>query len=149
MEAGGKHSLYVDPENIEDILSVLKRVLSDSELREEIIKNGLKHAQNFKEEKVVNEIGAKLIFTEDIIFSSTNLINRYLSNLPEEINEYLRLGVQDQQVPVHLGTSVYPDLISQTGIGLVHPDLDGRIALLQQLAACIRCNRSCSGNHQC
>lgn len=44
-----------------------------------------------KEEKVVNEIGATLAFTEDIVFSSTNLINRYLSNLPEEINKYLDL----------------------------------------------------------
>lgn len=42
-----------------------------------------------KEEVVVNEIGAKLAFTEDIIFSSSNLINKYLSNLPDDINEYL------------------------------------------------------------
>jgi len=44
-----------------------------------------------REEQVVREIGAELAFTEDIVFSSTNLINRYLSNLPEEINEYLGL----------------------------------------------------------
>jgi rfaE bifunctional protein kinase chain/domain len=44
-----------------------------------------------QEEKVVKEIGAKLAFTEDIVFSSTNLINRYLSNLPDEIDEYLNL----------------------------------------------------------
>lgn len=43
------------------------------------------------EEKIVNEIGAKLTFTEDIVFSSTNLINRYLSNLPIEIKKYLEL----------------------------------------------------------
>jgi rfaE bifunctional protein nucleotidyltransferase chain/domain len=42
-----------------------------------------------KEEKVVREIGAKIAFTEDIVFSSTNLINRYLSNLPKEIEKYL------------------------------------------------------------
>lgn len=44
-----------------------------------------------REEQVVREIGAELAFTEDIVFSSTNLINRYLSNLPDEINEYLGL----------------------------------------------------------
>ncbi len=44
-----------------------------------------------KEELVVQEIGAKLAFTEDIVFSSTNLINRYLSNLPKEIDQYLEL----------------------------------------------------------
>lgn len=43
------------------------------------------------EERVTKEIGAELAFTEDIVFSSTNLINRYLSTLPEEINQYLRV----------------------------------------------------------
>lgn len=43
------------------------------------------------EEKVVKEIGASLAFTEDIVFSSTNLINRYLSNFSEEIQQYLNL----------------------------------------------------------
>lgn len=41
------------------------------------------------EERVVREIGATLAFTEDIVFSSSNLINQYLSNLPNEINQYL------------------------------------------------------------
>ena len=43
------------------------------------------------EAEVVREIGARLQFTEDIIFSSTNLINRHLSNFPDEINKYLEL----------------------------------------------------------
>jgi len=44
-----------------------------------------------KEEQVIQEIGATLAFTEDIVFSSTNLINRYFSNLPGEIQEYLHV----------------------------------------------------------
>lgn len=44
-----------------------------------------------KEEEVVREIGACMAYTEDIAFSSTNLINRYLSTLPAEINEYIEL----------------------------------------------------------
>ncbi len=44
-----------------------------------------------KEEKVVNEIGGTLAFTDDIVFSSSNLINRYLSSFPVEIDSYLRL----------------------------------------------------------
>lgn len=44
-----------------------------------------------REAAVVREIGARLAFTEDIVFSSTNLINRYLSNLPDEIQQYLDL----------------------------------------------------------
>jgi len=44
-----------------------------------------------REEKVVKEIGATLAFSEDIVFSSTNLINRYISNFPEEVQQYLEL----------------------------------------------------------
>src|SRR4030042_5504564 len=44
-----------------------------------------------REEQVVQEIGATLAFTKDITFSSTNLINRYLSIFPEEVQEYLNL----------------------------------------------------------
>ncbi len=42
-----------------------------------------------REEKVIREIGAKLEFTEDIVFSSSNLINRFFSNFSEEVEEYL------------------------------------------------------------
>ena len=42
-----------------------------------------------REEKVIREIGVKLAFTEDIVFSSSNLINRFFSNFPEEVEEYL------------------------------------------------------------
>lgn len=41
------------------------------------------------EEKVIREIGAKLAFTEDIVFSSSNLINRFFSSFPKEVDEYL------------------------------------------------------------
>ena len=43
------------------------------------------------EKAVVEEIGAELIFTDDIVFSSTNLINRFLSDKPEEIQEFMDL----------------------------------------------------------
>ena len=44
-----------------------------------------------RERAVVEEIGAEIAFTEDIVFSSTNLINRYLSSMPAEIQNYLDL----------------------------------------------------------
>ena len=44
-----------------------------------------------REKDVADKIGTRLAFTSDIVFSSTNLINRYLSNLPDEIDEYLKL----------------------------------------------------------
>jgi rfaE bifunctional protein nucleotidyltransferase chain/domain len=44
-----------------------------------------------KEGAVVKELGIRLEFAGDIVFSSSNLINRYLSNLPKEIQTYLQL----------------------------------------------------------
>lgn len=44
-----------------------------------------------KEAAVVKELGIRLEFAGDIVFSSSNLINRYLSSLPEEIQAYLQL----------------------------------------------------------
>ncbi|MEW6264298.1 MAG: PfkB family carbohydrate kinase [Thermodesulfobacteriota bacterium] len=44
-----------------------------------------------REAAVVKEIGARLAFTDDIVFSSTTLINRYLSTLPDEMQQYLNL----------------------------------------------------------
>ncbi|MBU1169626.1 MAG: adenylyltransferase/cytidyltransferase family protein [Proteobacteria bacterium] len=44
-----------------------------------------------RENDVVDEIGARIAFTHDIVFSSSNLINRYLSNLPREIDDYIKL----------------------------------------------------------
>ena len=40
-----------------------------------------------REAEVVKEIGATLRFTEDIVFSSSSLINRYLTNHPAEIRD--------------------------------------------------------------
>ncbi|MBI4229621.1 MAG: adenylyltransferase/cytidyltransferase family protein [Planctomycetes bacterium] len=42
-----------------------------------------------REAQVVREVGARFAFTEDVVYSSTNLINRYLSSLPKEIEDYL------------------------------------------------------------
>lgn len=43
------------------------------------------------EKAVASEIGTQIVFTEDIVFSSSNLINRFLSSKPKEIQEYLHL----------------------------------------------------------
>jgi rfaE bifunctional protein nucleotidyltransferase chain/domain len=44
-----------------------------------------------KEAAVVDEIGATLAFTDDIVFSSSSLINQYVLDLPEEVKEYFVL----------------------------------------------------------
>jgi rfaE bifunctional protein nucleotidyltransferase chain/domain len=38
---------------------------------------------------VCREIGATIAFTEDIVFSSSNLINRYFSSMPDDVNRFL------------------------------------------------------------
>lgn len=43
------------------------------------------------EAAVVKEIGAELAFAGDIVFSSSNLINRYFSQQPDELKSYLEL----------------------------------------------------------
>ncbi|MBU1247663.1 MAG: cytidyltransferase, partial [Proteobacteria bacterium] len=40
---------------------------------------------------VAQEVGTQIRFTEDIVFSSSNLINRFFSQLPEENRQYLQL----------------------------------------------------------
>ena len=41
------------------------------------------------EEAAVKAVGGKIAFTDDIVFSSSGLINRYLTVLPKEVREYL------------------------------------------------------------
>jgi rfaE bifunctional protein kinase chain/domain/rfaE bifunctional protein nucleotidyltransferase chain/domain len=41
------------------------------------------------EEAAIKSVGGQLAFTDDIRFSSSNLINRHLSVLPREVSEYL------------------------------------------------------------
>jgi cytidyltransferase-like protein len=40
---------------------------------------------------VLREIGGEMFFSEDVVFSSSNLINRFFSGFSEEVREYLRL----------------------------------------------------------
>jgi len=44
-----------------------------------------------REAQVVKEVGAELVFADDIVFSSSNLINRYMSSYPKETQEYLEI----------------------------------------------------------
>ena len=46
---------------------------------------------NAKEEAVISEVGATLSYTDNIHFSSSVLINRYLSGFSEEVQDYLNV----------------------------------------------------------
>ena len=51
-EAGGKHSTYIDPSSTEELIHAIERINKEEDYRENMIKNGWKHAQKFTSEKV-------------------------------------------------------------------------------------------------
>ena len=55
-EAGGKHTLYVDTSNIDELSDAIDRVLTDSGLRKKMIEKGLKHAREFEPEVVAGNM---------------------------------------------------------------------------------------------
>src|SRR5262249_37229822 len=42
-----------------------------------------------REAEAVRSVGGEVVFTEDITFSSSGLINRYLLQFPDEVRDYL------------------------------------------------------------
>jgi glycosyltransferase involved in cell wall biosynthesis len=55
-EAGGKSSLYVDPENIEELAKAITSVIENETLRNNMIIDGFIHAQQFKRDKIASNI---------------------------------------------------------------------------------------------
>ena len=55
-ETGGDAALYADPVNPEEIAAQLTRVLSDETLRKQMIAKGHEQAEQFTDEKVVNNL---------------------------------------------------------------------------------------------
>jgi glycosyltransferase involved in cell wall biosynthesis len=55
-EAGGPSSIYVQANNPEELSDAIKSVLSDSEKRKKMIEDGLIYAQNFRDEKIAQNL---------------------------------------------------------------------------------------------
>lgn len=55
-EAGGPDSLYVGPDNSDDLAAKINLVLSDSGLREKMITGGLQYTANFADEKLAAQL---------------------------------------------------------------------------------------------
>lgn len=55
-EAGGKYTLYVDPNNVEEMAAAIKKVLFDEELQERMKIEGYRHARSFDPEKVTTNV---------------------------------------------------------------------------------------------
>lgn len=54
-EAGGEAAIYVDPEDVDDIAAKIKLLLTEENLRKELIEKGFKQAKKFSWEKTAKE----------------------------------------------------------------------------------------------
>jgi glycosyltransferase involved in cell wall biosynthesis len=55
-EAGGEHSIYVNPADIEQISSTIKKVLDDTELRFAMINKGYDHTLKFNDKNIAQNL---------------------------------------------------------------------------------------------
>ncbi len=55
-EAGGPHSCYVDPENVEELHNAISSILADSELQLSMKKQGLTYVQRFNDENIAKQM---------------------------------------------------------------------------------------------
>ena len=55
-EAGGPHSLYINPTDSKELEKALFQLFAHPELRESMVTNGYKYAQNFREQKLAKDI---------------------------------------------------------------------------------------------
>jgi glycosyltransferase involved in cell wall biosynthesis len=55
-EAAGKSSIYIDPQNIEELTDSISLILNNSTLRYKMIEDGYSHAQEFSQEKIARNL---------------------------------------------------------------------------------------------
>ena len=55
-EAGGPHSLYVNPEDPKALAEAIDRVISDEKLQQEMISKGLEYASRFEQNKLIPQM---------------------------------------------------------------------------------------------
>ena len=55
-EAGGPNSIYVSPENQEELAAAIMKVWNDGNLAQQMIIDGKEYALNFRDEKIANDL---------------------------------------------------------------------------------------------
>lgn len=55
-EAGGPHSIYVDPTDAHALACAIERVLTDAPLRQQMIEEGRKYALHFEQKRVIEQL---------------------------------------------------------------------------------------------
>ncbi len=59
-ETGGDAAAYVDPNNVGEMIEVLRKILNDSDLRNDMIRRGIAWARRFREEAVA--VGVEAVY---------------------------------------------------------------------------------------
>ena len=55
-EAGGPDSLYIEPENPEEMLDAMKKILEDETFAQQMSKSGFQYAQQFHHEQTTKQL---------------------------------------------------------------------------------------------
>jgi glycosyltransferase involved in cell wall biosynthesis len=55
-EAGGKSSIYISPDNVDEMAQEINRVICDQDLREKMQDDGFEYAKQFKRERIAQNI---------------------------------------------------------------------------------------------
>ena len=55
-EAGGKHSIYINPLSVSELTQAIIKIQSDKNLKEKMIEEGYQYAQNFTDDKVASNL---------------------------------------------------------------------------------------------
>jgi glycosyltransferase involved in cell wall biosynthesis len=55
-ETGGAYSVYINPNNVEELVDAIKKVLNNQDFRNRMVEEGKIHAENFREEKCISKL---------------------------------------------------------------------------------------------
>jgi glycosyltransferase involved in cell wall biosynthesis len=55
-EAGGKHALYADPKNHEELANQMAKLANDNELNKKLVENIGDHLAQFSQEKIAQDL---------------------------------------------------------------------------------------------
>lgn len=89
-EAGGPRSLYVDPDDVAGMAAAMKRVLSDADLRREMIEAGKAYVVRFDPKRLADEMNAVYLKCfDDSASSSEERFVQTSSNIRKKIARYI------------------------------------------------------------
>lgn len=88
-EAGGPHSIYVGPDDVDGMVAAMKRVLSDENLRCEMIAQGKVYVKRFDPKRLADEMNTVYLKCFDDNASGEDRFVQTSSNIRKKISRYL------------------------------------------------------------